>query len=97
MSGYLIAKLEVTDPAGYDEYRQKLPAVIAKFGGRILVSSSEGRKLEGDTSPRRIVVVEFPSLEAAQNFYDSTDYQPLLKLRLASARGDLVLVQGYSG
>jgi len=96
MSGYLIAKLEVTDPAGFDEYRQKVSAVIARFGGRYLVRGGEVRNLEGDAAIRRLVVVEFPSLDAAQSFYDSPEYKPLLKLRLASAKGDLVLVQGYS-
>ena len=96
MSGYLIAKVEVTDPAGYDEYRQKVPAVIAKFGGRFLVRGGEVDSREGDFGNRRLVVLEFPSLKAAQNFYDSPEYQPLLKLRLASAKAELILAEGYS-
>lgn len=95
MAGYLIANIEVTDPAKFEEYRQKVVPVIEKFGGRYLVRGGDIRRLEGSLD--RLVVLEFPSLDAAQRFYDSPEYQPMLKLRLASARSDLVLAEGYSG
>ncbi len=94
MAGYLIANIEVTDPAKFEEYRQKVVPVIEKFGGRYLVRGGHTRCLEGNL--KRLVVLEFPSLDAAQRFYDSPEYQPILKLRLASARSDLVLAEGYS-
>lgn len=97
MPGYLIANLDVTDKAGFDEYRQKVTPLIAKFGGRYLVRGGEVRTLEGNLPIHRLVVLEFPSLEAAQRFYDSPEYQPLLKIRLASTKSDLMLVDGYSG
>lgn len=95
MAGYLIANIEVTDPTKFEEYRQKVVPVIEKFGGRYLVRGGEIRRLEGNLN--RLVVLEFPTLEAAQHFYDSPEYQPILKLRLDSARSDLVLAEGYSG
>jgi uncharacterized protein (DUF1330 family) len=95
MAGYLIANIEVTDPAKFEEYRQKVVPVIEKFGGRYLVRGGHTRRLEGNLN--RVVVLEFPSLDAAERFYGSPEYQPILKLRLASARSDLVLVEGYSG
>lgn len=97
MAGYLIANIEVTNPAGFDEYRQKVSPLIAKFGGRYLVRGGEVRNLEGNLPLHRLVVLEFPSVGAAQSFYDSAEYQPLLKLRLASTKSDLVLAAGYSG
>ncbi len=97
MPGYLIANLEVTDAAGFDQYRQKVTPLIAKHGGRYIVRGGELRHLEGNLPLRRLVVLEFPSLEAAQGFYDCAEYQPLLKLRLASTKSDVVLVAGYSG
>lgn len=96
MAGYLIANLEVTDPAGFEEYRKKVSPLIAQFGGRYLVRGGEVRTLEGNLPIRRLVVLEFPSVEAAQRFYDSPEYQPLLKIRLASTKSDLVLAAGYS-
>lgn len=95
MPGYLIANIEVTNPAGFDEYRQKVAPLIAQFGGRYLVRGGEVKNLEGALAIRRLVVLEFPSMEAAQRFYDSAEYQPLLKLRLASTKSDVVLAAGY--
>jgi uncharacterized protein (DUF1330 family) len=97
MPGYLIANLDVTDAAGFEEYRQKVTPLIAKFGGRYLVRGGEVRTLEGNLPIHRLVVLEFPSLEAAQSFYDSPEYQPLLKIRLASTKSDLFLAAGHSG
>jgi uncharacterized protein (DUF1330 family) len=97
MAGYLIANIEVKDPAKFEEYRQKVVPVIQKFGGRYLVRGGDVRRLEGNLPLKRLVVLEFPTIEAAQQFYDSAEYEPILKLRLSSTQSDLVLVQGYSG
>jgi uncharacterized protein (DUF1330 family) len=97
MAGYLIANIEVKDPAKFEEYRQKVVPLIEKFGGRYLVRGGELRRLEGDPPLSRLVILEFPSLDAAQTFYDSAEYAPILKLRLDSTRSEVVLAQGYSG
>jgi len=97
MAGYLIANIEVKDPVKFEEYRQKVVPVIQKFGGRYLIRGGDVRCLEGNLPLKRLVVLEFPTVEAAQQFYDSAEYEPILKLRLTSTQSDLVLVQGYSG
>jgi uncharacterized protein (DUF1330 family) len=97
MAGYLIANIDVKDPAKFEEYRQQVAPLIKKFGGRYLVRGGEVRRLEGNPPLNRLVVLEFPTVEAAQQFYDCAEYQPILKLRLASTRSDVVLAQGYSG
>jgi len=97
VAGYLIANIEVTDPAGFEQYRQKVSPLVAQFGGRYIVRGGDVRHLEGNLPIHRLVVLEFPSVEAAQSFYDSAEYQPLLKLRLASTKSDLILAAGYSG
>jgi uncharacterized protein (DUF1330 family) len=61
MPGYLIANIEVTEPAKFEEYRQKVAPVIAQFGGRYLVRGGEVRRLEGNLPIQRLVVLEFPS------------------------------------
>jgi uncharacterized protein (DUF1330 family) len=90
----MIANIEVRDAAGFDDYRQKVARVVEQYGGRFLVRGGDVRHLEGNLPLDRLVLLEFPSLEAAQRFYDSKEYAPLLKLRLASTRSDLVLVPG---
>ncbi len=94
MAAYLIVDLEVTDPAGYDEYRKQVPASLATYGAKLLVRGGRVATLEGGWKPQRIVMVEFPSMEAAQRWYDSEEYRGPKALRLRSTRGRAVLVEG---
>ncbi len=96
MSAYLIAHLEVTDPSLFESYRSAVPAVIARFGGRYLVRGGAVEVLEGDWQVPRLVILAFDSLDQARRFYQSPDYQEILPLRLAAAKGDVVLVQGMA-
>jgi uncharacterized protein (DUF1330 family) len=94
MAGYIIGEIEVTDPAAYERYRPLAAAAIARHGGKYLVRGGPGETLEGEGDLKRIVVLEFPSVEQARRFYDSPDYREALPLRLASSRGRLFIVEG---
>ena len=71
-----------------------MPAVVNKYGGKFLVRGGKSESLEGGWSPKRLVVLEFPSLDQARTFYRSSDYAPLIKLRQKASRGKLVIVEG---
>ena len=94
MAAYVIGEIEVTDPESYEDYRKQVPAVIARYGGRYLVRGGKVEPLEGGWSPKRLVVVEFPSMEQALKWYRSADYAPLIKVRQKASRGDLAIVEG---
>jgi uncharacterized protein (DUF1330 family) len=94
MTAYLIANITVTDPARYQEYRAKVSSVVAQYGGRFLVRAGMVHPLEGDLGLDRVVVIEFPSLDAARRFYDSAEYAPLLKLRAETTRSQVAFVEG---
>ena len=94
MPAYLIADVEITDAAGFDEYRKLVPGTIEKYGGRYLVRGGAVEHLEGDWQPRRLVVLEFPSLEQARRWYDSEEYRGPKALRFQSARTSLILAEG---
>jgi uncharacterized protein (DUF1330 family) len=96
MPGYLIANIDVIDPAGFERYRTEVPPVIAQFGGRYIVRGAELRHAEGAMPLKRLVILEFPTLDVVRAFYDSAEYAPLLALRLASTRSEVVLVEGYT-
>jgi uncharacterized protein (DUF1330 family) len=96
MPAYLIANIEVTDPAGFERYRAEVPPVIAAHGGRYLVRGGAQEHVEGAMPLKRLVILEFPSMAAACGFYDSADYAPLLKMRLDSTNSEVVLVEGYA-
>jgi len=63
MAAYVIADIDITDPKAYEEYRAKVPAVIAKYGGRYIVRGGKIEQLEGGWQPKRLAVLEFPTLD----------------------------------
>ena len=75
MPAYLIVETDITDPEQYEQYKAASPGAIAAGGGRFLVRGGDMAVLEGDWHPSRLVVVEFPDLEAAKAFYESDEYQ----------------------
>ena len=95
MPAYLIANITVIDPKRYPEYREKVPAVIAQYGGKFLVRGGAIHPVEGDLGIDRMVVLEFATMEAARAFYDSPEYAPLHKLRLETTLSDVAIVEGY--
>lgn len=96
MPAYLIAEIDVTDHAAYEEYRKLTPGAIAAHGGRFIVRGGKVDPREGGWTPPRIVVVEFASMEAARKFYDSPEYAPALAIRKAASRSRLILVEGVA-
>jgi uncharacterized protein (DUF1330 family) len=94
MSAYVIAEIEVTDPAAYEDYRKQVPGVVEKYKGKFIVRGGRIESMEGGWAPKRMVVVEFPSMEQALKWYRSADYAPLIKLRQKASRGWLVIVEG---
>ena len=94
MSAYVIADIEVTEPAGYEEYRKQVLAVVTKYGGKFIVRGGKVDAREGGWNPKRIVVLEFASMAQAQKWYGSPEYAPLIKLRQKAAKGKLIIVEG---
>ena len=94
MTAYVIGDIEVTDQGIYDDYRKQVLATVEKYGGRFAVRGGKVEPLEGGWTPKRIVLLEFPSFEQAQKWYRSPEYAPLITLRQKAARGRLVLVEG---
>jgi uncharacterized protein (DUF1330 family) len=90
----MIVNLEVSDPAAYEDYKAKAPALIRKHGGEYLVRGGRFTVLEGNWTPTRLVLLQFPDAAAAQAFYDDPEYQPLKSLRQRVAKSDVVLVDG---
>ena len=74
MAAYILAHVRVTDWDRYGAYVRHTPRVIAEFGGRFLVRGAEPVVLEGEADSRRVVIIEFPSLELAQAFFASPQY-----------------------
>ena len=94
MAAYLIGDVEVLDAAGYEVYRQQVPATVAAYGGRYLVRGFAIEQLEGTWAPSRCVVLEFPSMAQLKTWWNSPEYVPLRALRERSTRSNIIVTEG---
>jgi len=94
MAAYIVVEVTVNDPELYDQYKTLVPASIAAHGGKYLARGGAVRTLEGDWSPSRFVIVEFPTVEQAQTWWDSADYAAAKALRHKAATTQMLLVEG---
>jgi uncharacterized protein (DUF1330 family) len=90
----IFASVEITDPAAYEDYRRRVPAIIAAYGGRYLARGGAVERLEGDAPLNRLVILEFSDIAQLKAFYNSAEYQPLLAIRKRAARSSLLAIEG---
>ena len=94
MPAYVIVETDIHDPEQYEQYKAASPAAVAGGGGRFVARGGELAVFEGDWSPSRLVILEFPDLETAKAWYASENYQEAKKLRDGAARLNMVAVEG---
>lgn len=94
MSAYVCVEIEVHDPETYAEYIKVAPPSIAQYGGRYIVRGGRNETLEGDWSPRRFVILEFDSMEAAKAWWNSPEYAGPKAMRQRSAHTRMLLAEG---
>lgn len=94
--GYWIANVDVRNPDGYKEYVGLLPDIFRKYGGRYTTRGGRTEVVEGKNRSR-VVIIEFPSFEAAMTCYRSSEYAKAIALRQAAADADLIVIEGYDG
>jgi uncharacterized protein (DUF1330 family) len=92
---YLVVDARATVPGQMDEYRRLAQVAVAHFGGRYLIRGTRCEILEGDWCPERLVVVEFPDLQQARDFYDSPEYRAAREARAGVSDFQMLLVEGY--
>ena len=85
---------EVLDQEALGEYQKAFRAMFEKYGGKVLASPPRFDVLEGDWDGVRVVVIEFPDMDALKRWYESDEYKPLIKMRMATARGDMITLEG---
>ena len=94
MAAYVVVEIEVLDKDRYEHYKQLTPPTLAPYGGRFIVRGGAAETLEGDWSPPRFVIVEFPSIEQAKAWWASAEYAEAKALRQATARTQMIVVAG---
>jgi uncharacterized protein (DUF1330 family) len=91
---YILVQVDVSNPQQYQEYAKQSPGIVASFGGRFLARAGRTLTLEGPPARPRVVLLEFPSFEKAQEFYQSPAYAAARKVREGAAQAQFVLVEG---
>ena len=96
MTAYVVIRIKADDPTKLKDYQKVAPSIIEKYNGKLLVRGGEVVALEGAEETRRIVIIEFPSLDAAKKFYYSDEYSRAIELRKDVANFELIAVDGLS-
>ena len=94
MAAYIFGRIEVTDWDRYTEYMKLTPGIIEKYRGRFIARGGQMIALEGPEITERVVLVEFPTLERAREFYDSEEYQIAREIRHGAATVSLIAIVG---
>jgi uncharacterized protein (DUF1330 family) len=94
MPAYVVIETDINDPQQYERYKAASPDAVHSGGGSFLVRGGELAVLEGDWDPSRLVILEFPDLDAVKRWYDSPEYVEARKLREGAANLRMVAVQG---
>lgn len=91
---YLIAEVEVADPAAYESYMSAVVSIVAQYGGRYVVRGGQTVSFEGDAAKGRLVIIEFANMSAAQAFLSSDEYRPVADIRHKHAVSRIMIVEG---
>jgi uncharacterized protein (DUF1330 family) len=94
MPAFVIVEIEVRDPEAYENYRSLAPASIQAYGGRFIARGGATESLEGDWAPERIVVLEFPSLKRARQWWASPEYSDAKAIRMGAAQTRMIATDG---
>jgi uncharacterized protein (DUF1330 family) len=94
MAAYVVVEVEVQDKDRYETYKRMVPSSLAAYGGRFIARGGEVETLEGEWSPTRLVILEFPSVAQAKAWWSSEEYAEAKALRQATAQSRMIVVAG---
>ena len=94
MVAYVINDMEITDPALLEDYKKLSPATVEQYGGRFLVRGGRFETLEGTWQPKRLVMLEFPSVDQAKAWLNSPEYAAARRMRQNASKSNMVVVEG---
>jgi uncharacterized protein (DUF1330 family) len=94
MPAYVIVDVKVHDLKEYEEYKKYTPTSLLPFDGKFVVRGGDTITIEGDWHPERIVILEFPTMEKAKEWYYSDYYTKAKQIRVRSAKTNMIFVEG---
>lgn len=94
MPAYIIVEIEITDPVGYEEYKELAGPTVEQHGGKYIVRGGACETLEGDWNPKRIVILQFQNMERAKAWLNCPEYAEPRKMRHRTAKTRMIVVEG---
>jgi uncharacterized protein (DUF1330 family) len=94
MPAYVIVDIDIVDPVGYEEYKKLASATVENYGGKYIVRGGRVETLEGDWNPKRIVVLQFESMQRAKDWLNCAEYREPRKMRHRTAKTKMIVVEG---
>jgi uncharacterized protein (DUF1330 family) len=94
MTAFVIVEIEVRDPEVYENYKSLAPASVEAYGGRFIARGGATVSLEGEWAPERIVILEFPSLQRAKQWWASPEYSDAKAIRMRTAQTRMIATEG---
>jgi uncharacterized protein (DUF1330 family) len=94
MPAFVVVQIDIDDPIRYERYKVLAPPSIAAYGGRYLVRGGRSELLEGEWTPARLVILEFPDAARARAWWSSPEYAPAKAIRQACATTEMLLIEG---
>ncbi len=95
MPAYIILEVDVQNPAEYEDYKKMAPSSFLPYKGKFIVRGGQVETLDGDWNPKRIVVLEFPTLDLAKKWWSSEEYAEAKALRERTAKTKAIAIEGY--
>lgn len=94
MKAYLVSFIDVHDDAAYQKYIERAPQTIVLYGGQYVARNGTKHAIEGELPKNRVVLMEFPSVEKAKEWYNSAEYQEVVKIRHSASTGKMFIIEG---
>ena len=94
MPAYVVVQVEVEDSVRYEDYKPMVPPSLEPYGGRFIVRGGKVETLEGEWAPKRLVMLEFPTMEQAKAWWASAEYKDAKALRQATSNTQMIVVEG---
>ncbi len=96
MPAYWVARARIDDPVEYKKYTDLVPAIVARYGGKVLARGGRFQIMEGPDTFHRFVVIEFPDLETGAACFQSDEYEAAARYRRADGVGrvETIMVEG---
>ena len=94
MKAYIIVDVNITNPSRYEDYKKLTPASLVPYEGKFIVRGGTTETLEGEWSPGRVVILEFPSVQQAKAWWSSAGYATAKVIRQSSADTKMIMVEG---